>query len=220
MVHITQHSYGSWSAPTYTPAPTLDADAYDCDPVPLHFVTITRMCTGAHDATCHDVQRQIFGPVAVLAAYESAPVIWICPDCERPAPLAASHAFPDNFVRCCVWCDRDPAQPLPQTSVTSAEAVSTLAALHTASLRLEGVSSDSETAALSLLTGGVGTLRTVLEQAAWAVKEDPARASATGMRLLAEIARVINANAVFSARIKELKVVVCDECHEEECVCP
>lgn len=179
------HQFGPWSPMRFIPL-TFREDA-----APAFWVTTTRICRGAHDFRCAQAQTQTFGPLVLEGATTAD--LWTCPNCHRTQPPVDTGAT--GQAPLCLFCtDMATVQHTGDQADTTAS-VSAAAALHGASATLRQAKAADPTGYLALLEDTGDALRSLLDDAAWAVKQEPPRARQSGYRALVMVARQILANA-------------------------
>lgn len=181
------HEYGPWSPVRFLLLPSLVRGA---DPeAPTFYVTTTRMCRGIHDWRCTAVETQTFGPL--ILAGRTRGDLYRCDNCGRIQPPPDVVTM-DQKAQCLFCADtvQHAAEDLDSTA-----AVTAVAALSAASGILRQTKEADPDGYLALLDDTGDELRSVLDDASWAVRQDPRRAAQTGYGHLTLIARQIVANA-------------------------
>lgn len=187
------HEYGPWSPARFIPVPFRDGMA------PAFYVATSRICRGIHDWRCTQGQTQTYGPLVLEGADSSA--LQACDNCGRIQPAPASGEAP-----VCLFCtDMATVQHLGDGPGAVA-AVAAAAALHGAAATIRHAKAADPHGYLALLDETGDSLRSVLEDAAWAIKQDSARAGHTGYGKLVQIARQVLANARSFAELEDASV--------------
>jgi hypothetical protein len=188
------HEYGPWSPMRFIPVPWRTDEGGE----PAFWVTTSRICRGLHDFRCAQAQTQTFGPLVLER--KTAADVWTCPNCQRQQPPVDTGATGENPT--CLFCtDMATVQHLGDAPVTATAAVSAVAALHAATGVLRQTQEADPDGYLALLAETGESLRSVMEDAAWAVKQDPRRSEQTVYAALAMIARQVIVNAKFYAAL-------------------
>lgn len=191
------HEFGPWSPMRFIPVPFRVTDGRE----PAFWVATSRMCRGMHDWKCTESQTQTFGPLVLEGA--GAEDVWACPNCLRQQP--AADKSPVGRPEVCLYCtDMATVQHLGDGREATA-ALSAVAALHGATTTLRQVKEADKDGYLALLEETGDCLRSLLEDAAQAVRQDPARARQTGYATLTLIARQVLANARDYAELLPVK---------------
>lgn len=180
------HQFGPWSPMRFIPVPFRE----DPEP-PAFWISTTRICRGLHDPLCSQADSQTFGPL--LLEGKRTEDLTTCANCMRqqpPVDLAADGQHP-----ICLFCSDAATVHHTGDSRDTVAAVSAVAALYAATTTLRHVKEADPTSVAALLEDTGDVLRGLLEDAAWAVKQDPARVRQTGYTGLVLVARQISANA-------------------------
>lgn len=186
------HQFGPWGPTTFVPVPFHEG------PAPAFYVTTTRMCNGLHDWRCITRESQTFGPL-VLEGKTVADLVR-CDNCGRTQPPVQNEATGEEPV--CLFCsDAGTVQHLGNAGDTAA-GVAAVAALHGACGVLRHTKETDSTAYIALLDETGDSLQSVMEDAAWSIRQAPKRAAYTINRELVMMARQILANARDMASIE------------------
>lgn len=181
------HEYGPWGPVHFLLLPSF----LHSEDAPTFYVTTTRMCKGIHDWRCTASETQTFGPLVLAGKTQEE--LFRCDNCSRIQP-PPDTAVMDQKVQCLFCSDMATVQHTA-ADVDSAAAVSAVAALSAASGVLRHTKEADPDGYVALLDDTGDELRSVLDDAAWAVRQDPRRAGQTGYGHLTLIARQIVANA-------------------------
>lgn len=182
------HQFGPWSPMRFIPVPTFGGP----DTEPAFWITTSRICHGMHDYLCAEAQTQTFGPLVLKGA---APAdVWQCPNCNRQQPPTEPAVTGQPPV--CLFCSDSATVQHAGDSRDTVAAVSSVAALYTATTTLRQVSAAAGfVRSVDLLEGTEASLCILLEYAALAIKQDPARAAHTVNRITVQLARQVSGNA-------------------------
>lgn len=184
------HEFGPWSPMRYIPIPFREGEP------PAFWVATSRVCRGAHDWRCTHSETQTFGPLVLEGA--TAADLTRCDNCHRVQPPPAD----DQAPRCLYCTDMATVQRTGDVACSTA-ALSAVAALQGAIATLRQTKEADSDTYLALLAETGDTLRSVLEDASWAIRQDITRAGQTGYAQLALISRQILANARTLADLAE-----------------
>lgn len=181
---MTIHTFGQWSTMRFTPLAFRDAGQ-----PPAFYLVTSRICRGAHDPQCREVQTLTMGP---LALDDPAQSVWECPDCGRSQPSTETGLGRAEQV--CLFCSQNATVVHPATD-SARTGLSSVAALVGAATTLHQLSHAHPAVADRLVEGTGDTLRIIFEQTASMIRADYERAQHAGTRLVTEMARVVLANA-------------------------
>jgi hypothetical protein len=166
--------------------------AFREDARPAFWVSTSRICRGIHDWRCTQSQSQTFGPLVLEGSQQhGVPPLFACDRCGRVQPPNVAAGEEDV----CLYCsDSSAIQHTGDSRVTQA-GVAAVAALYAASATLRVAKQADPDGYIVLLDETGEALRSLFDDSAWAVKQEPARGQQTLYRGLAMVARQILANA-------------------------
>lgn len=182
--HVT-HTYGPWSPARFIPIPFHKGTA------PAFWITTNRMCTGIHDWRCTQTETQTFGPLVLEGATEAD--LYRCLNCARVQPPVHTASTGEEPV--CLYCTDLATVQHFGDGREATSGLTAVAALHGASATIRAAKDTAADGYLALLDDTADYLAGILDDAAWAIRQQPARARYSGNATLVVLARQIIANA-------------------------